>query len=111
MGDIELFAPAQLGRAGTDGEARQHVESVVGNAGIQSLWHGRISHVLPVDRNTPADRFESLTALVEYLRFVESIMQQRYEVGSLQKHIWHECRYHRIDAEIRLLKAKEAMPK
>ncbi len=43
--------------------------------------------------------------------YLESIMQTKHEVGSLKMQDLHLYRYYRIDAEIRLAKAKEPAAK
>jgi len=54
-----------------------------------------------------ADRVALLTDYVEYTKFIENILQNRFEAGSLRKQDLLRGKWYRLDAECRLVVAKD----
>lgn len=55
---------------------------------------------------TPAEKIELLSQVVELYKGVESLAQARYQAARGTEVDIHRTRYHRLDAEIQLLRVK-----
>jgi hypothetical protein len=59
----------------------------------------------------PKDRIRLLADYLEFTKKVEKAFEAEHDMGRGFGSDWHMARYYRLDAEIRLLKAKRAVEK
>jgi hypothetical protein len=93
VGEMKVLSKMyREGRAGTDALLNEAGQRLV-RAGLELY-------------DKPAERVALLTQYVELTMLVEKVVQGRYDTGQPVARELHRARYQRLDAEIRLLRAK-----